>query len=480
MNVDALQHDLLPKTACDIVRLLSNGDISPIELVKICQNRIEQTDGILNALPTKCFERAIKQAKKIQNTEITDKVSGSWLGGLPIAIKDLNDVSGVPTSYGSRVFANHIPKNSDFTVERLEKNGAVIMAKSNTPEFGAGAATFNDVFGETANPWNINKNSGGSSGGSAAAVASGQVWGAQGSDLGGSLRIPASFCGVVGFRPTPGIVPRGPAKQPFSPLWVDGPIARNISDCALLLDAMSGQDKRDPLSRSRPVKSFLEFVREDPPKGLRIAYSRNLGITPVDPIVNNVFLNLIRKLENISEEVEETHPDLRNAPRAFQVLRAASLAANMAELLENHEKNLKPELVNNIRQGMECSANEIGRAEVEQGRIYREMLIFFDSYDLLITPTTIVPPFDKDCRYPKEVNGHDFETYFDWFAITYAISLTACPAISILAGFTEDGLPIGLQIIASPYLDANLLSAAARIEDLLGLHVKLPINPITR
>lgn len=243
---------------------------------------------------------------------------------------------------------------------------------------------------------------------------------------------------------------------------------------------MSVQDKRDPMSRPRPVKSFLGFVREDPPKGLRIAYSRNLGITPVDPIVNSVFSDLIRKLESISAEIEETHPDLRNAPGAFQVLRAAALAADMGQLLEDHEKNLKPELVNNIRQGMECSADEIGRAEVEQGRIYREMHIFFENYDLLIKPTTIVPPFDKECRYPKEVNGHNLKTYFEWFSITYAISLTACPAISVLAGFTEDGLPIGLQIIASPYLDANLLSAAARIEDLLGFHVKLPINPITR
>lgn len=205
-------------TACDIVRLLARREVSPVDLVGICRQRIEQTDSALNALPTTCFERALEQAQRIEDRTGSDDGPGSWLGGLPIAIKDLNDVAGVRTTYGSSVFADHVPERSDFTVERLESNGAVIMAKSNTPEFGAGGATFNDVFGVTSNPWNIEKNSGGSSGGSAAAVASGQVWGAQGSDFGGSLRIPASFCGVVGFRPTPGVVPRGPASQPFSPL----------------------------------------------------------------------------------------------------------------------------------------------------------------------------------------------------------------------------------------------------------------------
>ena len=353
-----------------------------------------------------------------------------------------------------------------------------MRVKSNTPEFGAGASTFNDVFGITCNPWDIRKNPGGSSGGSAAAVASGQVWCAQGSDLGGSLRIPASFCGVVGYRPTPGIVPRGPTSQPFSPLWVDGPIARNVADCAPLLDAMSGRDSRDPMSRPRPVESFLETVRKDPPPNLRIAFSNDLGISPVDPDVETVFSAVIGRMGEIAAEVEQAHPDLKNAPGAFQTLRAAWLATDMAELLEDHETTLKPELVWNIRQGMELSADEIGRAEIEQGRSYRSILDFFDTYELLVTPTTVVPPFEKDCRYPEQVNGQTLETYFDWCAITYSISLTACPAISVLAGFTEDGLPIGLQIIAAPFMDADLLCAAARVENLLGLHGKLPINPI--
>ncbi len=479
MDTDALRCDLLPMTACDIVGLLARGEVSPVELVEISRRRIEEADTALNALPTRCFERALEQAGRIEDGTVSDDGSRSWLGGLPIAIKDLNDVAGVRTTYGSAVFADHVPERSDFTVERLERNGAVIMAKSNTPEFGAGASTFNDVFGITYNPWNIEKNPGGSSGGSAAAVASGQVWGAQGSDLGGSLRIPASFCGVVGYRPTPGIVPRGPTSQPFSPLWVDGPIARNVADCALLLDAMSGRDGRDPMSRPRPVESFLEASRKDPPSGLKIAFSNDLGISPVDPAVQTVFSAVIGRMGEVAAEIEEAHPDLGPAPGAFQTLRAAWLATDMAELLEDHETTLKPELVWNIRQGMELSADEIGRAEVEQGRTYREVVEFFENYDLLITPTTVVPPFNKDCRYPEQVNGETLETYFDWCAITYSISLIACPAISILAGFTQDGLPIGLQIIAAPHRDADLLCAAARVEELLGLHGKLPIDPIS-
>jgi amidase len=245
-----------------------------------------------------------------------------------------------------------------------------------------------------------------------------------------------------------------------------------------LLDAMSGRDGRDPLSRPRPVESFLETTTKDPPSGLKIAFSHDLGISPVDPAVDTVFSTVIGRLGETAVEVEETHPDLGNAPGAFQTLRAAWMATDMAELLEAHETKLKPELVWNIRKGMELSTGEIGRAEVEQGRLYGRIMDFFDTYDLLVTPATVVPPFDKDCRYPEEVNGQTLETYFDWCAITYSISLTTCPAISIPAGFTEEGLPIGLQIIAAPHRDADLLSAAAWVEELLGFHHKLPIDPV--
>ena len=465
-------------TACDVVQRLKTREVSPLELVEVSRARIEQTDKSLNALPTLCLERARQRAEHIQEKKQVGSGTSLLLGGLPIAVKDLNDVAGVRTTYGSIVFANYVPNHSDYTVEMLESNGGVIVAKSNTPEFGAGGATFNSVFGPTANPWDIGKNAGGSSGGSAAAVASGQVWAAQGSDLGGSLRVPASFCSVVGLRPTPGIVPRGPASQPFSPLFVDGPIARNVSDCALMLDGMAGYDNRDPLSRPGVSESFLEATKQDPPPGLRIAFSCDLGVTPVALSVKALFSGLVKKLGDVAEVAEEAHPDLKNSPGAFQTLRAAWLAADMREILETHEKKLKPELVWNIRRGMELSADEIGRAHVEQGRTYREIMSFFDDFDILVTPATAVPPFDRDCRYPEEVNGQKLETYFHWLAITSAISLTSCPAMSMPMGFTNDGLPVGVQVIAPPFAESDLFRAAVALEGLLDLDYKLPVDPV--
>jgi len=464
-------------TACDVVQRLKRREVSPLELVEVSRVRIEQTDKYINALPTLCMDRARKKAKHIQAEKHVNGDNPLFLGGLPVAVKDLNDVAGVRTTYGSAAFANHVPSHSDYTVQMLESKGGVIVAKSNTPEFGAGGATFNSVFGPTANPWDISKNAGGSSGGSAAAVASGQVWAAQGSDLGGSLRVPASFCSVVGLRPSPGLVPRGPVSQPFSPLFVDGPIARNVADCALMLDGLVGYDNRDPLSRPLASVSFLAITKEDPPSGLRIAYSYDLGVTPVEASVKAVFSGLVKRLGNIGEVAEEAHPNLKNSPDAFQILRAAWLAADMREILETHEKKLKPELVWNIQRGMKLSADEIGRAHIEQGRTYREIINFFDDFDVLVTPATVVPPFNKDCRYPEEVNGQKLETYFRWLAITSSISLTSCPAISIPMGFTEDGLPVGVQVIVSPFAEFKLFPIAAALEKLLDLDCRLPVNP---
>lgn len=477
MSTEAIRRELSSITACEVVGLLARGEVSPSELVEICCERIETVDGALNALPTLCIDRARERASRIAARTAPDRAPAGWLAGLPVAVKDLNPVAGVRTTFGSTIFADHVPERSDYTVERLESNGAVVVAKSNTPEFGAGGTTFNDVFGVTSNPWNVEKTCGGSSGGSCVAVATGQVWVATGSDLGGSLRIPASFCGVVGLRPTPGVVPRGPVSQPFSSLWVDGPIARNVADCALMLDAMSGRDERDPLSRRPPAASFLSATREDPPSQLRVAFSRDLGITPVAPAVARAFSTAIEALAGTGMQVEEAHPDLGDAPEVFHVLRAAWLAADMAELLDVHESRMKPELVWNIKKGMSLSADEIGRAEVERGRLYRRFIEFFDRFDLLVTPATVVPPFDKNERFPREIDGEALETYLDWYKITYCVSLTACPAMSLPVGFTEDGLPLGLQVIAPPFAEARMLSWAARAESILGFAGRLPIDP---
>ncbi len=469
--------ELSSKTACQVVDLLARRQVSPLELVEAAARRIADVDGATNALPTLCLDRARRHAERIAKQRKSGDAGAGWLGGLPMAVKDLNPVAGVRTTFGSTIFADHVPDKSDYTVERLESNGGIVVAKSNTPEFGAGGNTFNDVFGATANPWNPRKTCGGSSGGSSVAVATGQVWGATGSDLGGSLRIPASFCGVVGLRPTPGVVPRGPASQPFSPLWVDGPIARNVADCALLLDAMSGLDGRDPLSRLRPTAGYLAAARADPPSRLRVAWSPDLGVTPVDPAVARVFAAAVARLADTGAEVAEDHPDMAGAAEVFQTLRAAWLAGDMAELLAAHESKLKPELAWNIKKGMALSADDIGRAEVERGRLFRRFIEFFSRYDLLVTPATVVPPFDKDQRFPEEIAGRRLETYLDWYKITYCVTVAACPAMSLPIGFTDDGLPAGLQIIAPPFAEARLLSWAARLESLLGLASRVPLDP---
>ncbi len=468
--------ELLPLSACEIRTLLLKRQVSPSELIDICRRRIAATDHLINALPTRCFERALAHAGRIETRDIDDD-SGALLAGLPVAIKDLNDVAGVRTTYGSTIFADRIPERSDYTVERLEANGAIVLAKSNTPEFGAGGTTFNDVFGATANPWDTGKTSGGSSGGSAAAIASGQVWGAFGSDFGGSLRIPASFCGVVGLRPTPGRVPRGPASHPFSNLWVDGPIARNVADCALLLDAMTGRDNRDPLSLPKAKRPFRAAIDDPHYVCPRIAYSADLGIAPVDARIRTGFARIVDRLGDFAATLDETHPDLSSARDVFQVLRAAWMAGDMLPLLESHEDKLKPELVWNIRKGLALTAGEIGRAEIERGHLYRRMITLFEHYDVLLTPTTSLPAFDVSLRYPQTVDGVEQETYLDWYSLTYSISLTACPAISVPAGFTAEGLPWGLQIVAPPFAEAALLRTAAEIELLLGVGPTIPIDP---
>ncbi len=454
-------------TARDAVKLLRQGKVSPDELISEALGRIAKIDGRLNALPTICEERARAAAREAG--------PDSLLGGLPIAIKDLMDVAGVRTTYGSTIFADHRPERSDISVERLEANGAVVLAKSNTPEFGAGANTFNEVFGKTLNPWDMRMTSGGSSGGSAAALASGQVWLASGSDLGGSLRIPAGFCSVVGLRPSPGRVARS-AEVPFNALPVVGPMGRNVGDVALMLDAMTGADARDPLALEAPSRSFLSAV-ENPKPPARMGFSPDLGIVPVVPEVAEICAAAAARFAELGCTVEEACPDFSGAPEIFQTLRASGYAAGVGRLLGEHRDQLKPEVVWNIEKGMKLSAGEIGLAEVARGALIRRMGEFFGDFDLLACPVTQVPPFDVDMRYMDEINGQKMETYIDWFAITFVLTLTGCPAISLPCGFTADGLPVGLQLIGRPRAEAALLSAAAAAEEMLGIAALSPIDP---
>jgi len=465
---------LIAKTAVDLVGLLRKGEVSSHELLDALERRITAVDGAVGALPTLCFDRARKHADRLSARSVEDR---GLLCGLPVPIKDLTKVAGVRTTEGSPIYADRAPERSDILVERLEAEGALVYAKSNTPEFGAGAQTFNEVFPPTRNPWDTRLSAAGSSGGAAAALASGTAWLAQGSDMGGSLRNPASFCGVVGLRPSPGRVATGPSDTPFQVLSAKGPMARNVRDCALFLDAMTGQHASDPLSLMKPEAPFLASLDQAPPPK-RVAFSRDLGITPVAREVADLCQSAARALEGAGVAVEEAHPDLREAHEVFQTLRALDYATGLGPLLAEHRALIKPEVVWNIERGLALTAEEIAAAERKRGALYHRAATFFETTDLLLTPATIVPAFPLEQRYLAECEGQAFETYIDWLAIAYAITLTSCPAISIPCGFTRDGhLPVGLQLVGPPRGEATLLAGALLMERLLDLGPITPIEP---
>ena len=464
-------------SAREAVARLKRGEVSPVELIDAAAKRIAAIEPQVNALPTLCLDRARERAKAIPALAKSG-ASGrpGWLAGLPVAIKDLNDVAGVRTTYGSPIFADHVPRESDLVTRTLEASGALVIAKSNTPEFGAGANTFNEVFGKTLNPWNTALTCGGSSGGAAVALATGEVWLASGSDLGGSLRTPASFCSVVGLRPTPGRVAHGPKSMAFDTMSVDGPMGRDVRDTALMLDAMSGTNAYDPLSLEPPAVSFQAAVAAArPPR--RVAYSADLGgITPVEREVRAVTAAAALRFAELGTKVEGATPDFTGFNEAFQTIRAFKFAADRKPLLDSHRDKLKPEVIWNIEKGLKLTALDIGRAEYLRGALVKRMAEFFETYDLLLCPAAIVPPFDVNVRYLGELDGHKFDSYIDWVGITYAITVTSCPAISVPCGFTADGRPIGMQIVAAPRGEAKLLAAAALFEDTLAL-ARLPMDP---
>jgi amidase len=464
---------LIKKSATEMVELLGLGAITPHDCLDALEARIAQVDAAVNALPTLCFARARRVADELLRRPVGDR---GLLKGLPVPIKDLTEVAGVRTTFGSPIFADYVPDWSDPLVERLEGEGAVIYAKSNTPEFGAGANTFNEVFGRTLNPWNTSRSAAGSSGGAAAALATGTAWLAHGSDLGGSLRNPASFCGIVGLRPSPGRVATDPGYLIDRTLPVEGPMARNVEDVALFLDALSGEDIRDPISLPKPATSFFSAARSGW-KPARVAYSADLGITPVDPEVAAITRKAAFRFAELGVAVEEAYPDFSGAHECFNVLRARAFAIAQKENLDKHRDKLKPEVIWNIEKGLALTLADISRAEHQRAELFKRALRFFASYDLICTPATIVPPYPVEQRYVEECNGVKFDNYVHWLAIAYAFTLVSSPAISIPCGFTASGLPVGLQIAARPRGDARLLAGAKALEDVLGVAGSTPIEP---
>ncbi|HLT76900.1 MAG TPA: amidase family protein [Ferrovibrio sp.] len=477
-------NELIRMTARQAVAALASRQVSPAELIDAAAERIAAVEPMVNALPTLCLDRARAAAEKLVPP---DPAPPGYLHGLPVAIKDLVEVQGVRTTWGSRAFEKHVSQRSDYSVERLERNGGIVIAKANTPEFGAGAQTFNEVFGTTTNPWNTALTPAGSSGGSAVAVATGEVWLADGSDLGGSLRIPASFTGIVGLRPSPGRVAWGPRTLPFDTLSVLGPMGRNVGDCALMLDAQVGADHRDPLSLPRPETSFVEAVDRAltagrlPSRfagGCRIGWTPDLGLSPVDAEVVEICAAAVKRLEKLGAKVSDETPDFTGAEESFQVLRAANFAASVWPRIEGKQDLVKPEVIWNAEKGLKLGGPEIAEARRVQGAITNRLIGYFERHDFLLLPTAVSPPFDHRIRYLEELGGRKFDTYISWLVLTFAITLTGTPAISIPAGFTRSGLPVGLQVVARPRGEAELLAFCALLESDLGLAARVPVDPV--
>ncbi len=461
-------------SAVEAVKALKAGEVSPRDAVEAAIARIEAVDGAVNALPIHCFERALDQAERLDRTD-PEAFGPRGLAGLPIAVKDYNDVGGVRTTYGSPIFAGNVPARSDATVAQLERRGALPIAKSNVPEW-AGGHTFNPVNGITGNPWDLSRSAGGSSGGSAAALASGQVALATGNDLGGSLRTPAGLNGVVGMRPSPGVVPRGQRLQAFDTLWVEGPMARTVRDVALMLDAGAGFSPEDPLSFDPPAETFQAAL--DRPAGpIRIGFSPDLGIVPVAADVRDVAGKAVAALTSAGYDVTDDTPDFTGVLSAFQTLRGVLLGTMMGDLLAQHRDAIHEDIIGNVERGYQVTPDSLFAAERSRWHLAQRMSAFFETHDMLICPSASIAAFPGDWRYVTEIDGQPCETYIDWFAITFAITMTACPVIALPCGVTPDGLPVGLQLVGRPRGEADLLRNAAAIEDALNLPTKTPINP---
>ncbi|WP_426959537.1 amidase [Muricoccus radiodurans] len=476
----AYDRALIDLTATEAVALLRRRAVSPLELVEAAAGRIAEVEPAVNALPILCLDRARNQARAVAAAPPRPG-DPNWLGGLPLTIKDLEEVAGVRhTSGGSVLFENHVSERSGPVVELLEGNGGIPLGKSNSPEFGFNASTVNALFGPTRNPFDTRLTVGGSSGGAAASVATGEAWMAHGSDLGSSIRLPAAFCSVVGLRPSPGRVPRPRKGMVFSMLPVIGPITRTVADAGLMLDAMAGEVWTDPLSLPAAPPGTFAQAASTPRKPGRIGFSMDLGVTPVDPAVAAVVEAAIARLAEAGAGIERTAPDLSQGRDVFHAIRGVNHLAAFAPLIALHGARVIPEIHSSTERAAGLPIVDYARAENARAAMFQRLMDFLADHELLICPTAIMTPFPAEWRRVERLGDHSFDSYIDWIAITFTLSLTACPVISIPCGFTPAGMPVGLQILGRPRGEAALLRVAAWCEEVLGALGHRPVDPVIR
>jgi len=452
--------------------LMAEGSVSAVEVLSAHLERIERCNPALNAIVTLAAEEALLAARAADDARLQGRPLGR-LHGLPIGVKDLVETAGIRTTYGSPIFAEHVPDADASLVTRMKNAGAIVLGKTNTPEFGAGSHTFNSVFGVTRNPYDPDRSAGGSSGGAGAALASGMLPIADGSDLGGSLRNPASFCNVVGLRPSPGLVTNRPVGDVWDPMSVSGPMARSVEDLALLLDAMAVPDPRAPMSLTPPAGSYRDGLEEDV-HGLRIAWSADLGGLPVEAQVAKVVAAGRSVFEDLGCEVQDAEPDLSEADEAFDVLRALGFLASHHEKLVSQRELLKDTVVWNIQAGLELTPLRIAHAVSARSEIVQRTLAFFERFDALVLPVSQVAPFPVELDWVREIAGVPMEHYVAWQRSCSRIAVTAHPAISLPAGFTAGGLPVGIQIVGRYRDEPGLLRLARAFEAATGFGRERP------
>jgi Asp-tRNA(Asn)/Glu-tRNA(Gln) amidotransferase A subunit family amidase len=462
-TMDATELCYLPAT--QLAAAIRAKDLSPTEVVDAFLSRIERLNPRLNAYCTVTADLARTAARQAEAAVLQGATIGP-LHGVPFSLKDLTLTKGIRTTFGSKIYEHHVPTEDAILVERLRAAGAILLGKTNTPEFGCKGMTDNKVFGTTYSPWNLARTPGGSSGGAGAAVAAGLGPLAEGSDLAGSIRMPASHCAVVGFKPSQGRIPRYPNANAWNTLSFNGPITRTVADAALMFQVMAGPDARDPLSLPQTGEDFCAAVQGDLSlRGLRVAWTADLaGMVPVEPVVQDICRRATRVFADLGCEIDDASPDCRGAHELFAVLNANLRLAAVGDYVDQWREQMDPLLVWRVDQGRQFTMADVGQAEKARTALYQRFHKFFATYDLLLLPTTVAPPYAVDAAYPTVVAGRRITTPYELLLLTYAFNLTGQPAITVPAGWTDDGLPIGLQIVGRWHADTTVLRAAAAFE----------------
>jgi amidase len=459
-------------SAMEMARLIREKKLSAREALAAHLKQIERVNPEVNAIVTLVADMAAGAAAKADEMQAHHEKLGP-LHGLPVAHKDLLETRGIRTTFGSLLYKDYIPAEDDIVVERMRRAGAITIGKTNTPEFGAGSQTFNKVFGATRNPYDLTKTCGGSSGGAAVSLACGLAPVVSGTDTGGSLRNPAAFCNVVGFRPSVGRVPNPKAAFAWSTLSTSGCLGRSVADLAYVLSTIAGPDSRAPLSIDEPGEIFARPL-ERSFKGVHVAWFKDLGGVPFDPRVRAVVDGQRITFESLGCIVEQAEPDFAPAEISFRVLRALASANTYGQRLHGHPEAFKDTLKGEIEEGSHLTGMEVAQAETAHAQLWRGFQAFLEKYEYFILPTTQLPPFDVDAPYPTEIAGVHFSNYIDWMKSCWYISATGNPAASVPAGFTPEGLPVGIQIVGRAKEDFSVLQLAHAFEQATGFGKKRP------